>query len=216
MTRAILSTVLKYADSSRDTDRLSAMQAICSLVGASTEGLRLVMEDPVLVQTWLDIRSMTTEMKGASLHSVAKALNDQPPGEEVGSAVVELKKILFTRLGTMNGAANTMSFLINQLKLPVPTIRHAVYDVLAGAARQPTGWGIRLLYGFSGFKDFILDRRTETSKEGREFKFHVIEATMQCDSKDILGEDLLEELMDHLRKGPFWAPKAMAEMETEA
>ena len=217
LTRAILSVVLKYVDSSRDTDRLSAMQAICSFAGASSEGLRLVIEDPVLLRTWLDIRAMTTEMKAASLRSIARVLKDQP-GKEVGEAdravSLDLKRLLFTRLGEMNNATTTMVFLMNHLRQPIPTTRHAVFDIMTGVASQPTGWGLRLLWGFSGFREFILDRRTETSKEGKEWKFAIIESTMQCDSKSIMGEDFLEELQDYLRKGPFYAPRVEAEVDT--
>jgi len=191
------------------------MQAICSFAGASSEGLRLVIEDPVLLRTWLDIRSMTTEMKAASLSSVARVLQDESVGHDTNQASsLDLNRLLFTRLGEMNGAPTTMTFLMGSLKAPIPTIRHAVFSVMAAVAEQPTGWGIRLLWGYSGFREFILDRRTETNKEGKEWKFAVIESTNRCDSKSILGDDLVEELQDYLKHGPFYTPARQAEVDT--
>lgn len=235
--RAVLSTVIQYAESTRDSDRLSALQAICGFAGNSPVALRLILEDPVLLSAWLDVRSMRTEMKAASLHSVARVLRGRPAsaspttaagqeqaadpaaapsGGEGEQEVVELRKLLFNRLGEVNmrAAGSSMAFLMGQLKAPIEPIRNAVYDVLAAVAEQRSGWGLRTLFGHGGFQELMLNRRTEMSKEGKEWKFAVVEAAMRCEDKGILADELLEELTKFLKQGPFYVGEQRAEVDT--
>jgi hypothetical protein len=106
---------------------------------------------------------------------VAKVLKDEArPGDDP-TRVSDLRRRLFLQLGAVNGGDGSMAYLMGQLKAPIPTIRHAVFDVLGGAARQRSGWGLRELFGYAGFREFMESRTTETSKEGKEWKFSVME-----------------------------------------
>ena len=49
---AVLGTVLRYVDSSLESDRLSALQTICSFA-SHPSSLCLILEDPVLLAAWL-------------------------------------------------------------------------------------------------------------------------------------------------------------------
>eukprot|EP00952_Eustigmatos_sp_NYUAD-ZCMA_P008130 34039-Eustigmatos_ZCMA.PRE.1 len=69
------------------------------------------------------------------------------------------------------------------------------------------------MFTTAGFKEFLESRSTELDKEGREWKYAVVESALQCPQKEILGEDLLESLNTYLRQGAFFSPPAQAEME---
>lgn len=242
LVRAVLSTVMQYAESNRDADRLSALQAICGFAVGSPVALRLILDDPVLVSAWLDLRSMQTEMKAASLHSVARVLRGGKEQKDEAAAAAsaetqvppaataapvpgsggeeeeaELRKLLFNRLGEVNtrAANSTMAFLIGHLKAPIQPLRDAVYDIMGAVAVQRTGWGLRALFGHGGFLEMLLNRRTETTKEGREWKYTVVESAMRCPDRAILGQELLDKLTTHLKQGPFYVDAGtQAEVDT--
>ena len=81
----------------------------------------------------------------------------------------DLRKLLYSRLAEMNGsgAGSTTSFLLQQLQsLPIPTVRHAIYDVLVAVAKQEGAWGIRSIFSTAGFREFLENRTTERDKAG--------------------------------------------------
>ena len=108
-----------------------------------------------------------------------------------------------------------MEYLFTLLKMHItPELRYAVYDLFSAIASEPDGWGIRYLFGYTGLREFLLNRWTEETKVGKEWKFSVIENVMKNPSRQILGEDILEELTAFLKQGPFYAGDGQASVTT--
>jgi hypothetical protein len=279
----VMSTVLRYSESRREADRLAALQVLCGFAQASREGMRKVVEDPVLLENWLDLRGGSIEMKTAQVHSLARALEGGgeggreggmgeggqvlPPPEETrrgsvaeqqqqqqqqqpeatgmeveeggreGGRVVsveaqemsELRKVLFARVGELNGSTSTMGFVLQQLQtLPMPSLRHAFYHLLVAVAGQEGGWGVRAMFSTAGFREFVESRTTEREKEGKEWKYSLVEAIVRETTSEggeggreggrgvavgMLGEEVMEGLRAYLKAGPFYVGR-QAEVET--
>jgi hypothetical protein len=108
-------------------------------------------------------------MKAASLLSLAKALEAAPAEAPEMSA---LRRDLFVRAGELNNAPSTMAFCTTLLRAPIAPIRNGVYAVLTAAGRH--AWGLRAMFGTAGFREFLMDRRTELTKEGKEWKYSLV------------------------------------------
>jgi hypothetical protein len=87
------------------------------------------------------------------------------------SKLMDLKTQLVSAIGVARG----MPFVLYLMKIgsqPIIERKLAVYAVLyAICSQQPGGWGLKLLYGTSGFKEFLEDRQTEQTKDGKDAKF---------------------------------------------
>ena len=105
---------------------------------------------------------------------------------------------------------NPVLYLMKSAKQPVQEIRLAAYDVLRAIAGQSKGMGIHLLYSTSGFREFIEDRETEFSKEGKEAKFAVIETI--AISKGFLSADVSSVIDKMINEGPYYRPLIMETM----
>lgn len=52
-----------------------------------------------------------------------------------------------------------MTLIVSNLtEQPVPELRYGALDLLGASASRPSGWGIRALFGYPGFLDFLTDR----------------------------------------------------------
>ena len=211
--QSLLGLAVRYIDSSDDNNRLSALHSIAAFATGSLQSFSLVMKDKELITKWIAIRQCKSDLKTATIHSLAEVIREAKCGEsiletdpEAHSILSQLKKQLFESIGTYNNTKYSMEYLFTLLKMHItPELRYAVYDLLGALACQPEGWGLRYLFGYSGAREFLLNRWTEETKEGKEWKFSVIENVMKNPSREILGEDILEELTGFLKQGPFYA-----------
>lgn len=105
-----------------------------------------------------DVKSKRSETKSCS----------EFPGS---SKLMDLKTQFVSAISVAKG----MPFVLYLTKIgrqPIIERKLAVYEVLlAICSQQSGGWGLKLLYGTSGFKNFLEDRQTEQTKEGKDAKF---------------------------------------------
>ena len=82
-----------------------------------------------------------------------------------------LKKKVVAEMGKAKRVSAAL-FLIKTARLPVIERKLAVYSVLTATCKQqPGGWGLMALFGAAGFREFLEDRNTEHTKEGKDAKF---------------------------------------------
>jgi len=139
----------------------------------------------------------------------------------------------------------TLAFLLRLVQQPVPNLRHAGLDVLCSVLRSDevstgsvlatssssselctdtkvnaalvSSWGLQLLGLSSEFREYITNQETEFSKEGREWKFALVQALCRHQQLDLLAGigggwvDLLKKIE---ARGPFYRPPQQAEMLT--
>jgi Proteasome non-ATPase 26S subunit len=82
-----------------------------------------------------------------------------------------LKKKVVSEMGKAKRVSAAL-FLIKTARQPVIERKLAVYSVLTAICKQqPGGWGLMALFGAAGFREFLEDRNTEHTKEGKDAKF---------------------------------------------
>lgn len=98
------------------------------------------------------------------------------------------------------------AYLMKQLKEPFADKRYAVFHIMKGMCKHK--WGIKELSNYPHFIDFLVDRNTEATKEGKEWKFSVAETIVQTmnENKDdkVLDPKYLVQLKAFLKQGPFF------------
>ena len=83
-------------------------------------------------------------------------------------------------------------------------MRHGAFDVLRAAVSAP--WGLLAFASYAGAFDFLENRFSEYSKEGREWKFAVMEAAASNPGLALLPPRRAAALRLMLREGPFYVP----------
>ena len=79
-------------------------------------------------------------------------------------------------------------------------------------------WGIRTFFSTAGFREFLVSRSSEQDKESKEWKYSLVEVCVHVcesegESKGMLNEEIMSELKEYLRMGPFYVGR-QAEVET--
>ncbi|GFR93137.1 26S proteasome non-ATPase regulatory subunit 5 [Elysia marginata] len=86
---------------------------------------------------------------------------------------------------------------------PFPDIRLPALHLLETIAALP--WGQKVMNSTPGFKEYVLDRTTEHSKEGKEMKFEMVRALADSPTAtDILGQPYVIHLHEYVNQGPFY------------
>lgn len=130
----------------------------------------------------IEMETHHSRLAGAVL-PVAAAENSEGAGESKSSGValplssdlVGLKKHFLSEMGRAKGVAPVI-YLIKTARQPVIERKLAVYAVLTALCQQqPAGWGLQALFARgTGFEEFLADRNTEHTKEGKDAKFRFI------------------------------------------
>lgn len=97
-----------------------------------------------------------------------------------------------------------MLFLFNLAKIPFAEIRHGSFALLANISKY--NWVEQDMVTCPGFMEYILDRSTETEREGRELKYNIIKClSLSATAVDNLGRDYFDKLKKYCEEGPFYA-----------
>jgi hypothetical protein len=116
------------------------------------------------------------------------------------------------------GECGAVQMLLSVLEVrPLPEPRHAAYDVMVRLAAMPSGRGLRALVAHAGWVDYMANRSTEGTKEGKEWKFAVVSAAVSNAAASkaagaALGVGVLT-LQAVLRQGPFFVPAQRRQAE---
>jgi hypothetical protein len=197
-----------------ELDRLARMDAISSFAGASADALALVLQDPVTRDGWLSLNVSQPKLKAAILVSVARVLDPLTEHVEGGSlrhAPADLLK-LYALLGRTNRQEST-SMLLTLARSPLPEIRFSVYALLQAVTKLSTGG--QVLLSTAGFVDFLLSREGETTKEGREGRYALVEAIHASPVKGLLAEGIVNKLEAYVSQGPHYVKSMTWELAVE-
>lgn len=129
--------------------------------------------------------------------------------------LVNYKKRVISEIGK---AKNTMavSYLIKTARQPVPELKGASHELLNSICKQqPGGWGLHALYSTPGFREYLLDRNTEHSKEGKETKFRLILTVSECpEFRSLMSESTCKEVDAMIDQGAYYRPIQVEEPMT--
>jgi len=234
-----LRAVLSNIEATDEANRFSALHAVSAFASSSEGALELVTSDEQIMSCWLSLLNTgRTDLKAAALFSIARLIRAVPvslltpsssslppsgeskggeiePQDEEPERVREIKKRVFEQVGRIK-KQDTVAFLVQISRQPITEMRHASMDLICAVAQQKSGWGLELLYQkpAASFKEFLEDRGTEHTKEGRVWKFAIMEAIASNPRFQLLAEGIKAKIQNMLREGPFHKPAEMSELMT--
>ncbi|XP_070175787.1 26S proteasome non-ATPase regulatory subunit 5-like isoform X2 [Littorina saxatilis] len=152
------------------------------------------------------IKNSPSDMRARALVTLANLLKIQ-----VADQTEELLRITqnwFSRI-----CANPFEVIWNIAKQPFSDLKVPAMLVLQSLALTP--WGQQLMNNAAGFKEYLLDRAMENTKEGKEAKFHVVQAIAESPTTaDIFGRPYYMQVTEFFRQGAFFV-QAQSEVAYE-
>mmetsp|Transcript_25391 Transcript_25391/g.27758 ORF Transcript_25391/g.27758 Transcript_25391/m.27758 type:complete len:560 (+) Transcript_25391:204-1883(+) len=188
------------------------------LSSAALSALVKVFDQPdeQYVRNALPAQSSTSDVR--SVFSLPRQSEEEVQVEV--EKITSFKRLLFQRIGEVK-RVTSLHYLVKAARQPVASLRHAALDLLRAIAQQSAkGWGIRALFnnGYDvaqcEFWLYLKDRTSEHSKEGKDFKFALIEAVTHSPFRDLLGEDVASHLQVMVQQGAYYMPPRLEELET--
>jgi len=209
-----------------ELDRLCRMDAISSFAAASDYALSLVLDDSVTRDAWLSLKVAQSKLQSAILVSVARVLDpvvsqntdagagdpqmnsSSAPSSTVASSSSSppspaLKMKLVASLGQVNGSSDPTDLLLSLARSPLPETRLGAYALLEAIAKLGTTGG-QMLFTNGDFFEFVVDRNRESTKEGREAKYAVVQALLNSPVRGLLAPDIVGKLEQYVAKGPHY------------
>ncbi|KAL8569588.1 hypothetical protein ACOMHN_044726 [Nucella lapillus] len=152
------------------------------------------------------VKNSPSDIRMKALHAVARLLRLQVSDQT--QELLQVTESWFNQL-----CPSPFDTIWGIAKQPFTDLRLAALQVLESLALLP--WGQRLMNDAAGFKEYLLDRAIETTKESKERKFHVVKVLSESPTmRDIFGEPYYVHLMEFYRQGPFFV-RAQAEVAFE-
>ena len=113
-----------------------------------------------------------------------------------------------------SSSGEVMRTFMKFLDQPFPDLRHATFHAVQTLARHP--WGVKALFAYPGFLEFIVNRGTETTKEGKEWKYAIIESIVMGEkeydnrAREALGEAAFDQRVAYLTEGVHYVRGELA------
>jgi len=103
----------------------------------------------------------------------------------------------------MEGNPTPLSTLIANAKTALEELRIACFAVMQKIAIHP--WGKIEMSNSKEFIDYIVDRTTEFSHKGKEWKFSIIKTLCSTpEAEDLIAPNILGRLRQYLHEGPIY------------
>ncbi|KAJ3598441.1 hypothetical protein NHX12_001951 [Muraenolepis orangiensis] len=181
------------------------------LVGSTVEGKQVLQKTgekfkAALVRMSQLAKLGAMEMRVRSLEALAHLFTLQV--EHQTEDLLALIESWFLLLGVQ-----PMDMIIAISKQPFPELHCSALRIFTAIATQP--WGQRLMIGTPSFMEFIVDRSTGKTKEGKDGKFELVGALVATSTAtSILGSQHYLRLRTYLREGAYYVA-AVAVVSTE-
>lgn len=134
--------------------------------------------------------------------------------------MIRLKKQLLLMIDEMKNVHYPV-YLLKMATSPITPVRYAAVDLMAAMASQSSGWGLLILSqtqspsgDAGGFVSYLTNRETEYCKEGKEWKFSLIQSIHRNPARQMLSESFNKSVDLLVAQGAFYMPPRMAEMLT--
>ncbi|ELR19410.1 HEAT repeat domain containing protein [Acanthamoeba castellanii str. Neff] len=204
--------VLKVVEQLLESRDESCAEAAISFVGAlgsTVAGAELLLSRRALVKSWFEHLTATAMLLRLScLHALAELLTC--PDHEKTLEIFNVEDKGWD--GSSSG--EVMRTFMKFLDQPFPDLRHATFHAVQALARHP--WGVKALFAYPGFLEFIVNRGTETTKEGKEWKYAIVESIVMGEkqydnrARETLGEAAFNQLVTYLTEGVHYVQGELA------
>lgn len=130
------------------------------------------------------------------LFDVVDAPSDRQESDEVGDLLQLWYGATFP--------CGTLAPIDRFMRLPFPEIHLETYRLMLAFLKQP--WGAQLISASGVTLKYLVDRSTESNKEGKELKFELVSALVRQKQvlRDTAGEHATDLLLDYCKKGAFY------------
>jgi hypothetical protein len=199
-----------------EIDRLALIDAISSFASSTSIALELVLNDPIMAKAWLSLAVAQPKLKSAVLMSVTLVFHPEEHAMEVDSSTNSATSTndrnnsmqsswmkLYTALGFHNRGIDTTELLLQIARSPLPETRLSVYALMEAVAKYLTTGGQVLLIN-GDFYPFLMNRDLESTFEGRQAKYQVVQAIVQSSAKGLLAEEIVRALETYVAQGPHY------------
>ena len=114
------------------------------------------------------------------------------------SELLKLTEYWYSHLGS-----KTFEILVTLAEQPFSELRVAVLSMVNTLALQP--WGQLILHNHPGFREYLLDRSTEKTKEGKDGKYEVVCTLAGSPTAvEIFGQPYVVQLKAYCSQGPYY------------
>ena len=192
----------------------------CDLASLSPHIVKRVCDDTPLMEIMLALMDSTPQVQGVFLNGVAMIFEKYTDIEystvSEQDLVHKVLKDFFIKIGNVKGSVSTLGFLYEQLRKPLSEIRHGSYRLMSAIVSFEPTFAIVSLFQLPGFYDYIHERSTEFSKEGKEWKYNLITVIhSKATSAGIaLGDKIFASLNKIIDQGPYFIDFQMADAQT--
>lgn len=193
------------------------------LQGAALRSIGMVLEQPDDLLVKNELRPDGGQTASRSLFSSGPEEDtERPSPETMHEHVRRLKQDLVQQIQASKRNA-AVTYLVYSAKQPVHMIKYPAMQVLAALAAQPAGWGLQLLFQSAStesamlecdFFVFLTNRLTESTKEGKDLKFSLIQAVARHPMANNFPPEVKRQLHVMIAQGAYYMPPAMEELQT--
>ena len=189
-------------EESDESCRVAGINAASSFSSSSVALFGRVLGHAAVVRSWLSLVNAKVEIQAVLLTSLAFLLSHKflATDERSKGAEIELKRQLFNELSATK--SQFVQLIVSGALRPFPEIKQACYSFQAAMAG--TSWGLSLLLGYPGFREHLTDLGLEQTRDGKLWKFAVVEAAAGNESLGLLSEEFAAELTRAVARGPFY------------
>ena len=207
-------------DSAVEMGRLAFVDAVSAFASASSDALALTLDDPFLREKWLSLASVAQpRLKSMILNSIARVIDptmDKEANEDQSDEVYAPSNALAMRLFRTFGSVNSQDatdILLSLAKSPIVETKLGSYDLMRAVAKR--GAGAQLMLSHGDFYDFLINRETEQTKEGKEAKYSIVKAVLESGIHSMLADNVVKNLEKIVEQGPYYVKAIPWEVATE-
>ncbi|GBC09577.1 hypothetical protein RclHR1_00090011 [Rhizophagus clarus] len=173
---------------------------IIGVIGSNPRGLKLLNADetPDILGNFMDLYHHSAgDIKMACLQTISCLFGvSENPSPELSDIIHQI----YFQIG---GAPTPLSTLISNVKQTLEDLRIASFAIMQKMALHP--WGQTEMSNSKEFIDYILNRTTETTKLGKEWKFTIVQTLVNAHNvENIIPPNIFDRLTRYLREGPFY------------
>ncbi|CAO3655912.1 unnamed protein product [Mucor fragilis] len=161
------------------------------LIGSHPSGLTL-LSDSLLTTFFSRYETAVGQVKAVYLQSISKMLSVRDGTEQVERTTMNI----YNRI---QGRPSTLLSLIKEAKQPDDGIRVASFAVMQAVAYH--AWGVELMAQSNEFMNYILNRSTEYTEQGQNWKYAIIQTLISApDAARVLNQHYAQ-LQVYVRQG---------------
>ncbi|CAG8617883.1 13141_t:CDS:10 [Dentiscutata erythropus] len=179
---------------------------IIGVIGHKERGLKLLYSSasPNLLGDFMDLyHSSSSDVKLACLQTISCLLGvSERPTQELS----DISEQIYRQMG---GNPTPIMSLVSNVKHGIEELRMCSFAILQKVALHP--WGKTEMTNSHEFIDYIIDRSTESTYKGKEWKFAIIQTLYESpDAETLIAPNILEKFRQYLHEGPFYVKSKTA------